>query len=64
MNELRLKLIAKWLKEETVYVDSYEDGTLERAIKYAKEETYQRIGDLIEEIMEADEKQLQGYLEE
>ena len=58
--ERKLRILVEWLKEETVYVDSYTDGALERAVKYGQEETYRRIGDIIEEILDMDDEQLEN----
>jgi len=53
--EKRLKLLAKWLKDSSSDVDIHHEGTLERAIKYAKQEVKQEIGDLLEEILNINE---------
>ena len=44
--EHRLKILAQWLKEYTYSIDD-RDGALETAMKRAKEETMQEIGDWI-----------------
>lgn len=53
--EKRLKLLAEWLKDSSSGVDSHHDGALESAIKYAKQEVKQEIGDLLEEILNINE---------
>jgi hypothetical protein len=50
--ENKLRLFAKMLKDADVYVDPYTNGQLESAIKYAQQETMQRIGDYLEEILD------------
>lgn len=59
MIEKRLKILARWLKDADVYIDSYHDGQLERAIKYSREETMHQIGDLLEEILNMNEKSVE-----
>ena len=56
--ERRLRLFAQYLKSTDIYVDSYHDGAVERAVKYAKEETIQQIGSLLEEVVEMTDEQL------
>ena len=51
MTDNRLRLLASWLENEESNVDSYSDGTLECAIKYAKAEVKQEIGALLQEII-------------
>jgi hypothetical protein len=51
MPEEKLRLLANWLLEETSNIDSYSDGQLERAIKIAKMEVKQEIGEYILEIL-------------
>ena len=62
MNEKRLRVFAEWLKGVDIYVDPYYDGQLERAIKHSQEETMQKIGDYLEEILDFDEDQLDNEL--
>lgn len=59
--KLRLKILAKWLQEYTYSIDD-RDGALETAMKRAKEETMQEIGDYIEEILAMDSKQIDNEL--
>jgi len=59
-----LAVLADWLKDSEASVDSYHDGALESAIKYAKAEVKQEIGSLLEEILEMDVQQLEKtYME-
>jgi hypothetical protein len=51
MPEEKLRLLANWLLEETSNIDSYSDGQLEQAIKIAKMEVKQEIGEYILEIL-------------
>ena len=62
MNEKRLRVFATWLKDYDEYRDPYYGGDLERAISYAREETMQKIGDYLEEILDFDEDQLDNEL--
>jgi len=52
MTDNRLRLLANWLESPQSGVDSYRDGVLESAIKYAQAETKQQIGDLLQEILD------------
>ena len=52
MPEEKLKLLAIWLIENNSDIDPYSDGQLETAIKTAKMETKQEIGNLILEILD------------
>jgi hypothetical protein len=52
MTDNRLRLLADWLESSTSSVDSYHDGVLESALKYAKAETKQEIGNLLQEILD------------
>ena len=63
MTENKLRLFAKMLKEADVYVDSYTQGQLETAIKYAQQETMQRIGDYLEEILDTSDDIIKTQLE-
>jgi len=56
-----LAVLADWLKDSEANVDSYYDGALESAIKYAKAEVKQEIGSLLEEILEMDVHRLKEY---
>ena len=60
----RLKLLAKWLKDYSTYNDVYTEGKLESALRINKDETIQKIGDYLEEILQMDEKQVQDNLED
>lgn len=53
--EKKLLLLAEWLKDSSSEVDSHRDGALESAIKCAKQEVKQEIGDLLEEILNINE---------
>ena len=66
MKKSKLKLLAKWLNNadtSTFYYDSYRSGTLEGAIANAQVEVCNKIGDMLEEILQMDEKQMQDNLE-
>jgi|TARA_B110000285_G_scaffold197286_1_gene228836 hypothetical protein len=52
MTDNRLRLLASWLEDSDSNVDSYYDGSLESAIKYAKAEVKQEIGGLLQEIID------------
>jgi hypothetical protein len=56
MLEKRLRMLADYLKGSESNVDSYHDGQLESAIKYAKQEVKEEIGEMLEEILDMDEK--------
>lgn len=62
MTENKLRLFAKMLQEADVYVDSYTQGQLETAIKYAQQETMQRIGDYLEEILDTSNEEVEAQL--
>ena len=62
--EDKLKLLAKWLKDYSTYNDVYTEGKLESALRINKDETIQKIGDYLEEILQMDEKQVQDNLED
>ena len=57
----RLEILAAWMKDYKVDIDSYTDGALEREVKYQKEETIQCIGDMLEEILSMDEEQIKKH---
>ena len=62
----RIKLLAKWLNNadtSTFYYDIERSGTLESEIVNAQVEVCNKIGDMLEEILQMDEKQLQDNLE-
>ena len=52
----KLKILANWLQDSDTGIDSYADGTLEQAIKVAKQEVKQEIGDYLEEILNGDDE--------
>ena len=56
--EKRLRVFAQYLKDTVDKVDSYHDGHLESAIKYAKQEVMQEIGEMLEEVLDRDEEDL------
>ena len=56
--EKRLRVFAQYLKGSESNVDSYHDGHLESAIKYAKAEVMHEIGEMLEEVLDRDEEDL------
>jgi len=58
VTEKRLRMFADYLKGSESNVDSYHDGHLESAIKYAKQEAKNEIGDMLEEILDIDEREI------
>ena len=58
MLEKRLRAFAQYLKDTRDDVDSYHDGHLESAIKYAKAEVMQEMGDMLEEVLDLSEEDL------
>ena len=58
VTEKRLRMFANYLKESKEMIDSYSDGQMESAIKYAKQEVMNEIGDMLEEILNIDEKEI------
>ena len=58
MLEKRLRVFAQYLKDTRDEVDSYHDGHLESAIKYAKAEVIQEIGEMLEEVLNRNEEDL------
>tara|TARA_R100001443_G_scaffold20619_1_gene32688 strand:+ start:2761 stop:2985 length:225 start_codon:yes stop_codon:yes gene_type:complete len=58
----KLKILANWLQNSDSGIDIYHDGTLEKAIKNAKQEVKQEIGDYLEEILNADNEFIQYEL--
>ena len=52
----KLKILANWLQDSDTGIDSYTDGTLEQAIKVAKQEIKQEIGDYLEEILNGNDE--------
>ncbi len=62
----RIKLLAQWLKctdTSTFYYDSHHSGKLESEIVNAQVEVCNKIGDMLEEILQMDEEQLRDNLE-
>ena len=55
--ERRLRIFAEYLKSTQVYNSEY-GGVVERAVEYAKEETMQQIGQMLEEVLNMTEEQL------
>ena len=59
VTEKRLRMFADYLKGSTEIIDSYSgDGKMESAIKYAKQEVKNEIGDMLEEILDIDEREI------
>ena len=58
VTEKRLRMFVDYLKGSESNVDSYHDGHLESAIKYAKQEVKNEIGDMLEEILNIDEEEI------
>ena len=58
----KLKILANWLQDSDTGIDSYTDGTLEQAIKVAKQEVKQEIGDYLEEILNGNDEFIQYQL--
>ena len=56
----RLKIFAAWLKKYETYYDVYTEGTLESALRLNKDETIQKIGDYLEEILAMDDEQIEN----
>ena len=55
--ERRLRIFAEYLKSTPVYNSEY-GGVVERAVEYAKEDTMQQIGQMLEEVLNMTEEQL------
>ena len=55
--EKQLMVFAKWLQDHT-YNRRYEHGKLESEIGYAIEESTNKIGEYLQEILEMDDEQL------
>ena len=56
----RLKVFAKWLKDYSGYHDPYTEGLLEAALRIKKDETIQKIGDYLEEILAMNDEQIKN----
>ena len=66
MKKSKLKLLSEWLLRVDTshfYYDPYHSGKLEGAIANAQVEVCNKIGDMLEEILQMDEKQMQDNLE-
>jgi len=64
--EDKIKLLAQWLNNtdsNTFYYDIERSGKLEYEIVQAQVEVCNKIGDMLEEILQMDKKQLQDNLE-
>ena len=65
--ENKIKLLAQWLNNtdsSTFYYDSERSGKLEYEVMLAQVEVCNKIGDMLEEILQMDERQLRDNLEE
>ena len=59
VTEKRLRIFVDYLKGSTEIIDSYSgDGKMESAIKYAKQEVKNEIGDMLEEILDINEEEI------
>ena len=59
VTEKRLRIFVDYLKGSTEIIDSYSgDGKMESAIKYAKQEVKNGIGDMLEEILDINENEI------
>ena len=64
--EDKIKLLAQWLNNvdsSTFYYNSERSGKLEYEVMQAQVEVCNKIGDMLEEILQMDEKQMQDNLE-
>ena len=61
MNKDRLKVLAIWLKTQNIFYRE-RDGAMESAIRYAKQDVCQTIGDYITEILAMDDEQIKNEL--
>ena len=64
--EDKIKVLAKWLNDvdsSTFYYDSERSGKLEYEVMQAQVEVCNKLGDMLEEILQMDKKQLQDNLE-
>ena len=64
--EDKIKVLAKWLNNvdsSTFYYDIERSGKLEYEIVNAQVEVCNKIGDMLEEILQMDEEQLRDNLE-
>ena len=64
--EDKIKVLAQWLNNtdsSTFYYDSERSGKLEYEVMQAQVEVCNKIGDMLEEILQMDKKQVQDNLE-
>ena len=64
--EDKIKLLAQWLNNvdsSTFYYDIERSGKLEYEVMQAQVEVCNKIGDMLEEILQMDEEQLRDNLE-
>ena len=61
MNKDRLQILANWLMDKSYYYTE-RDGAMESAIRYAKQDICETIGDYIDEIIEMDDEQINNEL--
>ena len=61
----RLKVLAAWLKDYgDRNFDCYTEGVLEAQLRQKHDETIQKIGDYLEEILEMDDEQIKDELKQ
>lgn len=60
--ELKLRVFAKWCCEHKEYHDYEHSGKLEQAISEAKQDTINKIGDMLYELLEQNNIDLQKEL--
>ena len=59
VTEKRLRMFVDYLKGSIEIIDPYSgDGKMESAIKYAKQEVKNEIGDMLEEILDINENEI------
>ena len=58
----KLRILANWLQDSDTEIDPYSDGKLEQAIKVAKRDVKQEIGDYLEEILNGSDEFLENEL--
>ena len=58
--KLRLEHFAKWCCDYTEHIDSFYDGTIEKMFIRNKEETINKIGDMLQEILDTDLNDLEN----
>ena len=59
VTEKRLRIFVDYLKGSPEIIDCYSgDGKMESASKYAKQEVKNEIGDMLEEILDIDEREI------